>query len=161
ALPVLLPGISGSRASRTTPPSEPAGASPGAARRRTTVARGGRPGSSRRRTTSPRGAGEQETSPAISPRIHLNRAEPQRCEALAEGGHPLLEHHHEGGIDLDARRVSRVAHPQIAPDALRTEIRLRLLDLLQTGRRDRQTVLNAARETGRRGRVPVRQAERF
>ena len=73
---------------------------------------------------------------------------------------PRLDPRNPGRLDFDARDLAVVPEPQVPPDTELAEKRLALLDLPQTRRGDCESVLHAARETGRRGRVPRWQPER-
>ena len=62
-------------------------------------------------------------------------------------------------FDFYASRIAEVSNTQIATDAESTQIRFSLFNLFQARRRDRESVLDAAREARRRRRIPCRQSE--
>jgi len=62
-------------------------------------------------------------------------------------------------FDFYASKVAEVSNTQISTDAESTQIRFSLFNLFQARRRDRESVLHAAREARRRRRIPCRQSE--
>src|SRR2546422_2245067 len=92
-------------------------------------------------------------------RADLRRCEPKGREMIGDRRAPRLDPRNPGRLDFDARNLAVMPEPQVPRDTELAEKRLALLDLPQMRRRDRESVLDTARETRRRGRIPRRQPE--
>src|SRR2546426_12025084 len=104
---------------------------------------------------------ENETATPVPPWVDDDRGEPECAQAVRDGGAPRRAPGNPFGVHFDAGGFATMAHTQVAGDPHAPQQRLPVLDLAQPARRDGNPVLHATRQTGRRGCVPVREAERL